>query len=140
MSDLNRVTLSGRITKDCELRYTPSGTAVTDLSVCSNRYRKAKSSGETNEEPCFVDCVVWGSMAEGLAKFLKKGRYVVLDGRLQLDKWETTEGVKRSKLRLIVENLTLTPGGGGAENQTEDTAEDSEAVEDPAAEYADSPF
>jgi single-strand DNA-binding protein len=79
-------------------------------------------------------------MAEGLAKFLKKGRYVVLDGRLQLDKWETTEGVKRSKLRLVVENLTLAPGGGGAENQTADTSEDSEAVEDPAAEYADSPF
>lgn len=138
MSDLNRVTLSGRITRDCELRYTPGGTAVTDLAVCSNRYRKAKSSGETNEEPCFVDCVVWGSMAEGLAKFLKKGRYVVLDGRLQLDKWETAEGVKRSKLRLVVDNLTLAPGQSSEPAQASEP--DSQEVDDPSLEYEESPF
>ena len=109
MSDLNEVVLSGRLTRDAELRYTPNGTAVTDIIVASNRIWSKDS--EKQEEATFVDVTIWGKQAESLAKYMTKGRHVMLTGRLKLNKWETDEGDKRSKLTVTAEKVNLTPGG-----------------------------
>ena len=109
MSDLNEVVVSGRLTRDAELRYTPSGTAVTDIIVASNRIW-SKDSDKQEEAP-FVDVTIWGKQAESLAKYLTKGRHVMLTGRLKLNKWETEDGDKRSKLTVTAEKVNLTPGG-----------------------------
>jgi len=119
MSDLNEVVLSGRLTRDAELRYTPNGTAVTDIIVASNRIWSKDS--EKQEEATFVDVTIWGKQAESLAKYMTKGRHVMLTGRLKLNKWETDEGDKRSKLTVTAEKVNLTPGGnsGGSSSSSE---------------------
>ncbi len=111
MSDLNRWVGSGRVTRDTELRYTPNGTAVADVGICSNRIWS--KDGQKQEEPTFVDVTLWGKQAESLAPFLTKGAFVMVEGRLQLDTWETDEGVKRSKLRVVAERVNLGPRTGG---------------------------
>ena len=122
MSDLNEVVLSGRLTRDAELRYTPNGTAVTDIIVASNRIWSKDS--EKQEEATFVDVTIWGKQAESLAKYMTKGRHVMLTGRLKLNKWETDEGDKRSKLTVTAEKVNLTPGGnsGGSSSSSEGSA------------------
>ena len=119
MSDLNEVVVSGRLTRDAELRYTPNGTAVTDIIVASNRIWSKDS--EKQEEATFVDVTIWGKQAESLAKYMTKGRHVMLTGRLKLNKWETDEGDKRSKLTVTAEKVNLTPGGnsGGSSSSSE---------------------
>jgi single-strand DNA-binding protein len=109
MSDLNEVVISGRLTRDAELRHTPSGTAVTDIIVASNRIWSKDS--DKQEEATFVDVTIWGKQAESLAKYLTKGRHVMLTGRLKLNKWETDDGDRRSKLTVVAEKVNLTPGG-----------------------------
>jgi single-strand DNA-binding protein len=109
MSDLNEVIVSGRLTRDCELRYTPTGTAVTDVIIASNRIWSKES--ERQEETTFVDVTIWGKQAESLAEYLVKGRHIMVVGRLKLNKWETEEGDKRSKLTMVAEKINLTPGG-----------------------------
>tara|TARA_R110002020_G_scaffold11573_1_gene43380 strand:+ start:382 stop:795 length:414 start_codon:yes stop_codon:yes gene_type:complete len=109
MSDLNEVVISGRLTRDAELRQTPSGTAVTDIIVASNRIWSKDS--DKQEEATFVDVTIWGRQAESLAQYLTKGRHVMLTGRLKLNKWETEEGDRRSKLTVVAEKVNLTPGG-----------------------------
>ena len=110
MSDLNEVVISGRLTRDSELRYTPSGTAVTDVVIASNR--NWSKDGEKQEETTFVDVTIWGKQAESLHTYLVKGRHLMIVGRLKLNKWETDDGAKRSKLTMIAEKINLTPGGG----------------------------
>jgi single-strand DNA-binding protein len=109
MSDLNEVVISGRLTRDAELRQTPSGTSVTDIIVASNRIWSKDS--DRQEEATFVDVTIWGRQAESLAQYLTKGRHVMLTGRLKLNKWETDEGDRRSKLTVVAEKVNLTPGG-----------------------------
>ena len=108
MSDLNEVIVSGRLTRDSELRHTPAGTAVTDVIIASNRIWSKDS--DRQEETTFVDVTIWGKQAESLQEYLVKGRHVM--GRLKLNKWETEEGDKRSKLTMVAEKINLTPGGG----------------------------
>ena len=110
MSDLNEVIVSGRLTRDSELRYTPGGTAVTDVIVASNRIWSKDS--DRQEETTFVDVTIWGKQAESLNEYLVKGRHIMVVGRLKLNKWETEEGDKRSKLTMVAEKINLTPGGG----------------------------
>ena len=110
MSDLNEVIVSGRLTRDSELRYTPNGTAVTDVIVASNRIWSKDS--DRQEETTFVDITIWGKQAESLNEYLVKGRHIMVVGRLKLNKWETDDGAKRSKLTMIAEKINLTPGGG----------------------------
>jgi single-strand DNA-binding protein len=109
MSDLNEVVISGRLTRDAELRHTPTGTAVTDIIVASNRIWSKDS--DKQEEATFVDVTIWGKQAESLAQYLTKGRHIMLTGRLKLNKWETEEGDRRSKLTVVAEKVNLTPGG-----------------------------
>lgn len=99
MADLNLVILVGRLTRDPVLRYTPGGQAVADLGLATSRTYVGKD-GQKKEDTCFVDIIVWGKQAEASNEYLKKGSSVLIEGRLQLDSWETKEGEKRSKLRV----------------------------------------
>jgi single-strand DNA-binding protein len=94
----------GNLTRNPEIRYTPSGTAVADLGLAVNESFKNKA-GETVERTCFVDVVVWGRQAETAAEYLHKGSPVFVEGRLQLDQWESQEGEKRSKLRVRADRV-----------------------------------
>ena len=93
MASYNRVILVGNMTRDPELRYTPAGTAVTDIGLAVNDRRK-NSSGEWVEETTFIDVTLWGRTAEVASEYLSKGAPVLIEGRLKLDQWEQ-EGQKR---------------------------------------------
>src|SRR5580704_17682375 len=107
MANLNRVLLIGNLTRDPEVRYTPKGTAVAELGIAVNRvwYDDDK---QKKEETTFVDVTLWSSQAENAGKYLKKGRPVFIEGRLQLDTWDDKQtGQKRSRLRVVSENMQL---------------------------------
>lgn len=110
MADLNRVILAGRLTRDPEVRYTSSGTAVADIAFAVSDSYKNKA-GEWIEQPCFVDLVVWGRQAETCGEYLKKGSPALVEGRLQFDQWETQQGEKRSKLRVRADRVQFLAAG-----------------------------
>ncbi len=114
MPYLNKVFLIGNLTRDPELRYTPSGTAVADLPLAVNR-RFTTANGEKKEETCFVDVTLWARQAEVASQYLKKGRPVFVEGRLHLDRWENSDGQKRSKLKIVGQNFQFLGGTGGKE-------------------------
>ncbi len=116
----NKVTVAGNLTRDPELKHTPSGMAVTEISVATNRKYKSKD-GSLQEEATFVEVTFWGATAEAVAKFYERGRGILVDGRLKLDTWEDKEtGAKRSKLRVVGESFDFTDSkpqdGSGAVN------------------------
>jgi single-strand DNA-binding protein len=125
MASFNKVILLGNLTRDPEVRYTPKGSAVCDLGLAVNR-QYTLDNGEKREEVTFVDVVLWARLAEIAGEYLKKGRPVFIEGRLQLDTWDDkTSGQKRSKLRVIGETMQLLgsrPGGstGGGEATDEE--------------------
>jgi single-strand DNA-binding protein len=107
MANLNRVLLIGNLTRDPELRYTPKGTPVTEIALAVNRIYSGED-GEKKEETTFVDVTLWARQAEIAGQYLKKGRPVFIEGRLQLDSWDDKQtGQKRSRLRVVAENLQL---------------------------------
>ncbi|MGA8660154.1 MAG: single-stranded DNA-binding protein [Chthoniobacterales bacterium] len=107
MANLNRVLLIGNLTRDPEIRYTPKGTAVADIGLAVNRVLNTEE-GERREEVTYVDVVLWGRLAEIAEQYLKKGRPVFIEGRLQLDTWDDKQtGQKRSRLRVVAESLQL---------------------------------
>jgi single-strand DNA-binding protein len=118
MASFNRVILVGNLTRDPELRYIPSGTAVTDLGLAVNDRRK-NSNGEWVDETTFVDVTLWGRTAEVASEYLNKGSSVLIEGRLKLDTWEK-DGKKNSKLRVVCDRMQMLggrpggPSGGGA--------------------------
>src|SRR5213075_1679618 len=116
MASFNKVILLGNLTRDPEVRYTPKGTAVTELGMAVNRVYTVEN-GEKREETTFVDVTLWGRTAEIAGEYLKKGRPVLIEGRLQLDSWDDKQsGQKRSKLKVIGETMQLIgsrPGGAG---------------------------
>lgn len=117
MANVNKVMLLGNITRDLEVRYTPKGTAVCDLGMAINRYRTG-DNGERIEEVTYVDVTLWGRQAELAGQYLGKGRAVFIEGRLQLDQWDDKQtGQKRSRLRVVGENMQFVggPGGGGSQ-------------------------
>ena len=97
MPSLNAVLLMGNLTRDPELRYIPSGTAVASFGLAMNRVYTTQD-GERREDTCFVDIDTWGKTAENCANYLTKGRLVLVEGSLQYRSWETEDGQKRSKL------------------------------------------
>jgi len=111
MASYNRVILIGNVTRDPELRYIPSGTAVTDLGLAVNDRRKG-ANGEWIEETTFVDVTLWGRTAEVATEYLNKGSSVMIEGRLKLDTWEK-DGKKNSKLRVIGERMVMLGGKSG---------------------------
>jgi single-strand DNA-binding protein len=111
MANLNKVMLIGNLTRDPELRYTPKGTAVTDIGLAINRIWKDEQ-GQKQEETTFVDVTLWGRQAELAQQYLTKGNPVYIEGRLNLDTWDDkTTGQKRSKLKVIGENLQFLSSG-----------------------------
>ncbi len=116
MASYNRVILLGNLTRDPELRYIPSGMAVTDIGLAVNDRRK-NANGEWIEETTFVDVTLWGRTAEVASEYLSKGSPVLIEGRLKLDSCEGTDGQKRSKLKVVGEKMQMTgaKGGGGGE-------------------------
>ena len=115
MASFNRVMLMGNLTRNPELRYTPSGNAVVDLGLAVNESYKNKA-GESVEQTCFVDVVVWGRQAETANEYLQKGSPVFIEGRLQFDQWENQQGEKRSKLRVRAERVQFLNAGGARES------------------------
>ena len=113
MASYNRVVLLGNLTRDPELRYLQNGKAVAKFSVATNRTWTTES-GEKKEEVTFIDCDCFGKTAENLAKYLRKGSSLLVEGRLKLDQWDDkTTGQKRSKLGVMAENVTFLGGRKG---------------------------
>lgn len=107
MASYNRVVLVGNLTRDVELKYLQSGTAVTEIGLAVNE-RYKNNAGEWVDAPVFVDVTLWGRTAEVAAEYLCKGAPVLIEGRLKLDQWEDREtGSKRSKLRVVGEKLQM---------------------------------
>src|SRR6476661_11292286 len=125
MASFNRVILVGNVTRDPELRYIPSGTAVTDLGLAVNDRRKGPN-GDWIEETTFVDVTLWGRTAEVAGEYLGKGSPILIEGRLKYDTWEK-EGQKRSKLSVVCERMQMVGskggGGGGGRGQNQNFEE-----------------
>jgi single-strand DNA-binding protein len=126
MANVNRVILIGNLTRDPQLKYLPSQTAVVEFGLATNRKFKA-ASGEDREEVCFVDCTAFGRSAEVINQYCQKGKQLYIEGRLKFDSWEDKQGGgKRSKLSVVIENFQFLggrdsggppSGGGGEEDQ-----------------------
>jgi single-strand DNA-binding protein len=114
MAYLNKVFLIGNLTRDPELRVTPKGTAVCQFGLAVNRQYKDES-GATRDETAFIDIEAWGKQGELAAKYLQKGSPAFIEGRLKFDSWEDKQsGQKRSKLKVVLDNVQfLSRGGGG---------------------------
>ena len=127
MANYNKVIMIGNLTRDPALTYLPSQTPVVDFGLATNR-RWTGQDGTPREETCFVDCRAFGRMAENINKYCRKGRPLMIEGRLTFDQWETPEGAKRSKHRITVQSFTFvdsrggdnTAGAGAAPPPTED--------------------
>ena len=125
MASFNKVILIGNLTRDPQVKYTTGGTAVTEIGLAVNRRWLDKQSNQWKDETTFVDVTLWGRTAEIAGEYLAKGRPVLIEGRLQLDTWDDREsGQKRSKLRVVGENMTMLGskgdgggGGGGPSNR-----------------------
>ena len=119
MASLNKVMLIGNLTRDPEVKYTPKGTAVAEIAIAINR-NYTGADGQKKEEVTFIDVTLWERLAEIAGEYLKKGRPVFIEGRLQLDTWDDkATGQKRSRLRVRAEQMQLLGsreggGGGGA--------------------------
>ena len=107
---VNQVTLLGRLTRDPELRQTPNGKSVASFSLALNRSYKG-GDGECVEDTDFIDCVAWGSLAETMEKYLKRGQRVLVSGRLSQRSWEQ-DGQKRSKVEVVANDMTFIESAG----------------------------
>jgi single-strand DNA-binding protein len=117
MASLNKVFLIGNLTRDPQLRYTPSGTAVADVGIAVNRTWTGPD-GQKHEEVTFVDVTLWARQAELASEYLSKGRPVFIEGRLQLDQWQDKEGQKRQRLRVVGERMQFLGGHSGRGGDT----------------------
>jgi single-strand DNA-binding protein len=133
MANYNKVILMGNLTRDPELRYTPNGSAVANFSIAVNR--RYKTDNENREETSFFDIVFFGKRAETIAEYMKKGRPILVEGRLQQRRWETDEGQKRSKVEVVGENFQFM-GGKAAD----DSRPASGGSEPPEFDDSDIPF
>ncbi len=138
MATLNKVLLIGNLTRDPEVRYLPSGKAVTEIRMAINNKFKL-ASGEEREEVCFVNVVVWGKQAEACGQYLSKGSSLLVEGRLQYDEWEK-DGQKHNRLRVVADRTQFMGAPKRVEysDSAASTGGDSRSVEakPPAAERA----
>jgi single-strand DNA-binding protein len=112
MANFNKVFLMGNLTRDPELRYTPSGTPVCEFGLAVNR-TYTTSNGEQREDTCFVDVTMWGRRGVVISEYFIKGRPIFIEGRLNYDSWETADG-RRSRLTVVAENFEFIGGRGGS--------------------------
>jgi single-strand DNA-binding protein len=123
MANFNKVILAGNLTRDPELRYTPKGTAVARITLAVNRTWKSES-GESKEEVSFVDVDVWGRQAEVISQYMKKGRPLLVEGRLKQDTWEDKNTKqKQSKLKVVLESFSFIDSNRGGEGGGSGSAE-----------------
>ncbi len=127
-ASLNRVLLIGNLTRDPELRYIPSGQAVTTFTVAANRTYMAPT-GEKKEEVSFIRVVVWAKRAEVCHEYLKKGSPVFVEGRLQSRSWDAPDGTKRSTIEVVAQNVQFLGRGSGKQAEPRDV-EPQEAIID----------
>src|SRR5580658_8725441 len=116
MASFNKVILVGNLTRDPELRYTPKGTAIAKIGLAVNRVW-TNEAGEKKEEVTFVDVDIFGRTAENVAQYMRKGRPILIEGRLRLDQWDDKQtGQKRSRLGVVAETVQFlgSPGEGGS--------------------------
>ena len=155
MASFNKVILAGNLTRDPELRYTPKGTAVANFSLAVNRTWKSES-GESKEEVSFIEVEAWGRQGEVIAQYMRKGRPLLVEGRLKQDTWEDKNThQKQSKLRVVLESFSFIDSNraeGGAPSSPSDSPRRSTAApsapkqsapsdaEGPGAEDDDVPF
>jgi single-strand DNA-binding protein len=118
VANLNKVFLMGNLTRDPEVRYTPSGTAVCEFGMAINR--RYRSGEEWREETCFVDVSMWGRRGVALSEYLRKGEPVFIEGRLNFRQWENQDGQRRSKLSVVAENFEFLGGRGGGRSRDDD--------------------
>ncbi len=114
MANINRVVLVGNLTRDPELRHTPSGMAVCSLRLAVNTRRKDSATGEWTEKPNYFDITVWGNQGENCAQYLSKGRPVAVDGRLEWREWEAQDGSKRQAVEVIADTVQFLGSRGEA--------------------------
>jgi single-strand DNA-binding protein len=114
-TNINRVVMTGNLTRDPELRSTPSGTSVCSLRIACNTRRK-DSSGNWVDKPNYFDVTVWGAQGENCAQYLAKGRPVAIDGRLEWREWEDGNGNKRQATDIIADSVQFLGSRDGAEN------------------------
>ncbi len=117
MANLNKVMLMGNLTRDPEMSYLPSQTAVVEFGLAVNRKWKNKD-GQQQDETCFIECQSFGKQAETLNKYMGKGKPIFIEGRLKFDSWTAQDGSKRSKHKVVIENFQFLPDGSKG-NQAE---------------------
>src|SRR5262245_6815078 len=145
MNGFNKVILAGNLTRDPELRYTPSGTAIAKFGLAVNRKWKDSQTNEMKEEVTFVDIDAFGRQAETIGQYLKKGRPILIEGRLKLDQWDDKQTQqKRSRLGVVLEGFQFMDsgrgdGGGGGDSAPRSRPAPAQNSEAPAAAEADGP-
>jgi single-strand DNA-binding protein len=145
MANLNKVILLGNLTRDPELKYTQGGQAIAKFGLAVSR--KYTQNGETKEQVCFVDITAWGRTAEIVNEYAKKGKPILVEGRLDYQTWEK-DGQKRSKHEVVAENIQLlgsregagSGGGGGGESRRGGAASGGEAAAGGEADFDSIPF
>ena len=121
-TNINRVVITGNLTRDPELRSLPSGMSVCSLRIASNTRRKDNSTGEWGDKPNYFSVTVWGAQGENCARFLSKGRPVCIDGRLEWREWQGQDGAKRESVEIVADAVQFLGGrddaamGAGAGN------------------------
>lgn len=130
MGDINVILLSGRLTRDPELRATAGGTQILSFGVAVNDRRKNPQTGEWEDVPNFVDCIVFGQRAEAVSRFISKGSKVAIEGKLRFSSWETKDGDRRSKLEVIVDEIEFMSRQG--QQVTSPAAEAAKVADTPA--------
>ena len=110
---INRVNITGNLTRDPELRATAGGTQILSFGVAVNDRRRNQQTGEWEDVPNFVDCIVFGSRAEAVSRFISKGSKVAIEGKLRFSSWETKEGQRRSKLEVVVDEIEFLSRANG---------------------------
>ena len=102
---INRVSISGNLTRDPELKATQGGTSMLSFGVAVNERKKNQQTGEWENVPNYIDCIVWGNRAPSLAQYLSKGTKVAIDGHLRQSSWTAQDGTKRSKVEVVVDEI-----------------------------------
>lgn len=132
MASFNKIIMIGNLTRDPETKQVGSGQSVCRLGLASNRQFKNKQTGALVQEVCFVDIDVWGAQAESCQQYLRKGKPVLIEGRLKFDSWQDADGSKRSKHAIVAERVTFL---GSAQDEAEDQGS-SDTTNDISAEKA----
>lgn len=121
MSDINRIVIVGRLTRDPEVKSTNKGTYISRFTIASNRYVYNKETGEGRNETGFFDCVAFGRTAETIGKYLTKGSRIALDGSLRWSSWETGDGKKNSKVEISADSFQFLDIKSNTESTQQDT-------------------